>query len=297
MPEKITNPDYYRLFELRRLTLFDISYLCAGYYPDEGTLADLLENIKREKRSIEQNENFPLIPISVPGEVLSWWGTFRQVWVDWDISMYRQAVVKVQQAHPSRPIEIYELSQFLIALDSKKLRLTHTLTYAEWQEVFADWSAKGKELPKNPFLNPELRAAPAEKDKGADADLEPIAPATEPEQKGVSVFPTLVGTKWGQIVIAFLNGDEVLIKAGSISVKAGFTKMGMIDSRKRDKNKQWLLLEEVANGNGLFPSRHNKRQRQILARKLKSYFNLSDEPFVKKNRKWETVFVIHPETE
>lgn len=116
-----------------------------------------------------------------------------------------------------------------------------------------------------------------------------------PEHKGSSVFPTPPGTKWEKIVISFLNGDDVSIRIGGETIKTDYKGMGMIDGRGGGTSVQWKLLEKVAENHGDFPKGHKKKQRQLLAIALKSYFKLTGEPFKKLKRQWEADFTIHPE--
>lgn len=255
MPVKITNPDSYQLYELRRLTLFDLSFLCAGYYPDSQTRDDALENIRRAENYLEPYKDFPmfpslegtssgitkdqklnaerqhriiggmqkqwidqnkdidkpvyLLPLHMPAEVFSWFDLFRQNRLEQASLNLRNAVEETQRANPSFPGKVFESLRHRVALREEKFLLTYTLTYAEWRECFDSLAANGKELPRNPFLNPELRRRPVS-DKGAGVGLDATAPATE--SKSVSLPAHNDGEAFKVGVLARLAGLRNLHK-------------------------------------------------------------------------------------
>lgn len=296
MPEKIKTPSDYRLYELRLLTAWEISYLCAGYYPDEEKRRNEIENIQRTKEELEGRKNLPSIETDAsPEPVQAWYRLFRERLYQWANALQRDA--RANLPPPQQPLDragteekaAYEQTfQFLLGLDTEKLLLTHTLTYKQWQDVFADWKANGKELPQNQFFNPELR----------ETEIQNAPVNTVPSSSGASTFPTAPGTTWEDITIKFIDGHTVSIKAGSQSNRYSYEAMGMNNRKSSKPNKQWELLIKLAENHGeaTFKSDSKlKATKKNLSKGLKTFFNLKDDPFKYQKTKYIAIFKIHPE--
>lgn len=108
-------------------------------------------------------------------------------------------------------------------------------------------------------------------------------------------FDTPLGTGWRDLRIRFLDGHTVTISVNSRRERWTFAEMNMKDARNGNPNKQWKLLEQLADNDGRLswtsPAAHPKwkKQVQLLAHRLQEFFGLPDSPFYsyKKGKGWE----------
>lgn len=97
-------------------------------------------------------------------------------------------------------------------------------------------------------------------------------------------FKLVRGTKWENIVIEFLNDEEVEIKAPKVKHKTNFKKMGF-EGRGGKPSVQWVFLGVLANHSGEInwgdkeANKRFKKQAQLLAEGLQNYFKLDYDPF------------------
>jgi hypothetical protein len=114
------------------------------------------------------------------------------------------------------------------------------------------------------------------------------------EQKKSLGLPDNV--KWQDITIRFIdNGDNVEISTKEITKMASYQDMGFEDSRKKRPNVQWHFLRLLAmpqfNGelswekisaSGITNPKEQtnyKKKKQLLAKTLKNYFGIREDPF------------------
>lgn len=110
---------------------------------------------------------------------------------------------------------------------------------------------------------------------------------------------------WSDIVIKFLDGHNIQIVVGKHIYKADYKEMGFEDSRQLKPNLQWTLLKGLSDNNGGtswqegIAKNNVKKQKQLLSTKLKSYFNIEDEPFYpyKKKLGYQIKITLVPESE
>lgn len=110
---------------------------------------------------------------------------------------------------------------------------------------------------------------------------------------------------WGDIIIKFLDGHNIQIVAGKYIYTANYKEMGFEDSRQLKPNLQWTLLKGLSDNNGGASwqegvAKNNvKKQKQLLSIKLKSYFNIEDEPFhpYKKKLGYQIKITLVPESD
>lgn len=97
-------------------------------------------------------------------------------------------------------------------------------------------------------------------------------------------------SKWEDIELAFRTEFEVRIKYKDNEVVVNHEDMGFSDKRQPDETKakgSWEFLRLLAMDNGVFPlskltgkDRENrKKQKQLLAKSLKQYFQIQSDPF------------------
>lgn len=100
------------------------------------------------------------------------------------------------------------------------------------------------------------------------------------------------GTRWEQIVMKFLNGHEVLIKTGDISIVSDYEALGFADNKSKLKlpKVQWDLLVGLSKVNGELTWKNNDvlqprvrssatKQKQLLSDTLKKAFGINNDPF------------------
>jgi hypothetical protein len=101
----------------------------------------------------------------------------------------------------------------------------------------------------------------------------------------VNRFATPPGTNWQDILIRFLDGHTVSISVDGRTERLTFAEMNMKDGRNGNPNRQWKLLELLAqNGGRLSWSTSaagfkQKKQVELLSHRLRQYFGIAENPF------------------
>ena len=116
-------------------------------------------------------------------------------------------------------------------------------------------------------------------------------------------------TKWSDIIIKFLNNEEVIITAKELRKQTNYEEMGFEDEKKKSPNKQWDFLKLLAIKNHTISWENNydlsikniwraKKQKQLLAESLKAYFQINDDPFFdyKKEKAYKIKINLIPES-
>jgi hypothetical protein len=97
-------------------------------------------------------------------------------------------------------------------------------------------------------------------------------------------------TKWEDITIRFLNGEDAIINVKSDVHQVNYEVMGFEDEKKKTPNQQWAFLRLLASKKGEVSWNNNrdmtlkqvnsvKKQKQLLAEVLKTYFQIDEDPF------------------
>lgn len=121
-------------------------------------------------------------------------------------------------------------------------------------------------------------------------------------------FP--LDTKWSDIIIHFLNGQEARIEVKGFIRNTEYKAMGFEDEKTHKPNQQWVLLKLLSVKGGKLSRENNqdleskkidrvKKQKQLLSDTLKRYFQIrNDEPFYdyKKERAYKIKMALIPET-
>lgn len=137
-----------------------------------------------------------------------------------------------------------------------------------------------------------------------DADTPEPKPIPPAQKKDTSKpFQHL---KWDTLTIQFIDGHHVKISGQDTktTVTAYFKEMGFEDARKRQPNKQWLLLKLLAESNGGLSWEKSeakgdiKKKKQLLAKTLRDYFGIKDDPFYpyKENDSYRIKINLIPES-
>ncbi len=112
------------------------------------------------------------------------------------------------------------------------------------------------------------------------------------------------GTRWEDITIKFLDGQEVLIKARNFSQHTDYAAMGFQDERKKMPNTLWAFLVLLSQNNGEISWRNpratdkGKKNKQLLSDSLQAYFRIEDEPFYeyKEEKAYKLKMKLEPES-
>ena len=122
----------------------------------------------------------------------------------------------------------------------------------------------------------QVKHAADNKTETISHDLNPVQPVT-----------LLPGTRWEDIAIMFLDGNNVRITAKDRTWETDYKQMGFEKGRSRPRvpNKQWNLLEDLAEKHGQVSWDDGqadlkiKKRKHLLSKSLQSYFGISADPF------------------
>lgn len=159
--------------------------------------------------------------------------------------------------------------------------------------------------------NPEFLISPPKK-KYTEEEIHDLIHAVIEKTVKIMANKTLLNkldlpkkTTWEDIVIKFKDGHNVQILAGELVYNANYKEMGFEDGNKLNPNQQWQFLKGLASAKGeicwkqsLKPERTQKIK-QLLAKGLKEYFGLKDDPFIthRKDKIYQLKFKLLPESE
>lgn len=107
----------------------------------------------------------------------------------------------------------------------------------------------------------------------------------KPKNKKIQLRKFPPDTKWEDIKIQFLNGQEVILKIKNLTYNTSYEEMGFQDERKKIPNKQWEFLKGLSEIGGVISWKSSratpkgKKQKQLLAEALKAYFQINEDPF------------------
>lgn len=107
----------------------------------------------------------------------------------------------------------------------------------------------------------------------------------KPKNKRILLKEFPPDTKWENITIRFLNGQEVIIKVKDLTFQNTYEGLGFQDEKRKLPNKQWEFLKGLSETNGEISwgdsraTLKGKKQKQLLAEALKAYFRIDEDPF------------------
>jgi hypothetical protein len=110
-------------------------------------------------------------------------------------------------------------------------------------------------------------------------------------------------TKWEDITIQFLNGQEVIIKVRDLTFQTTYEGLGFQNERRKLPNKQWEFLKDLSEIGGTLTWQNlratvkGKKRKQLLADTLKAYFQIDEDPFYpyKKEKAYKIKIKLIPE--
>jgi hypothetical protein len=125
-----------------------------------------------------------------------------------------------------------------------------------------------------------------------------VLPSEEPCP---NFFPTPAEATWSDLRLRFVDGETLRIEVCGVVQTVHYVEMGMVDRRNRKPTKQWELLRSFASGHGVLivdnktAKLFTQKRRENLAKDLKAFFRIHDEPIVPIKKGWKTVFVLEPD--
>lgn len=108
------------------------------------------------------------------------------------------------------------------------------------------------------------------------------------ESSDRSIFPYTLpkGIQWQNIIIKFLNDEDVETIVNRITYHTNFKEMGMVGKGKKPTpSVQWIFLKVLAMNNGEITIKDSdarplyKKQKQLLSESLKQFFKIDYDPF------------------
>jgi hypothetical protein len=119
------------------------------------------------------------------------------------------------------------------------------------------------------------------------------------KEKSEFVEATTKDTKWEAITIRFLNDHEVKIERGKETSETNYEEMGFADGKSKQPILCWDFLHLLSTNKGVFPlgrlsekdNNARKTQKRVLAKKLKAFFKIKEDPFEEYDR-WKKEYRI-----
>lgn len=149
------------------------------------------------------------------------------------------------------------------------------------KKKFLEWTKALHEYLMPRLKQLEVISATIKPTKGSSDDLSPDKP--------IMGFPHRLpaGTTWEQIIIKFIDEENVFIKSRQYTHNTNYKKMGFADSRGKTLKPGvlWILLKTLAKLNGEITIKDPeakdvyKKQKELLAKTLQSYFRIDYDPF------------------
>ena len=123
--------------------------------------------------------------------------------------------------------------------------------------------------------------------------------------KGIAPLDLPEETRWENIEIKFITGNDVLITLTNdfnFRKKFNYKELGFENSRTTQPNKQWQLLERFSESEGIidwqnrFAVKELKKRKELLSKILKSKFAIEEDPFYsyRKEKCYRAKFTIRP---
>jgi len=121
--------------------------------------------------------------------------------------------------------------------------------------------------------------------EGLQDGLESIT-QTKKDNKNRFPYKLPAGTTWNNIIIKFEDDEKVYIQVKQFKLSTDYKEMGFVGAGKKPKpSEMWAFLRILAERNGELTIKDReakdkyKKQKQLLAKSLQSYFSLDYDPF------------------
>ncbi len=152
----------------------------------------------------------------------------------------------------------------------------------EKQEKKAKETEKEHETKETPPTKIEITNMPELQVKG----LKEIANMRQKDDRPKFPHKLPAGTRWEEIMIKFENNEKVFIKVKQFREHFTYKDMGFIGRGKNpNPSEAWIFLKVLAQVNGELTIKDTevrdkyKKQKELLAKALQSYFSLDYDPF------------------
>ncbi|MCX6723165.1 MAG: hypothetical protein NT094_03850 [Candidatus Staskawiczbacteria bacterium] len=161
------------------------------------------------------------------------------------------------------------------------------------QDKFSNWNFWGEKLNELTLLCNEFEKkyktliTIANLPKLEISNHEEGSKTQEENNKPIFPYPLPAGTTWKNMVITFLDDENVFISVKNKELNINYAGMGFLDKRCNISrpNEAWLFLRTLAELYGELTSKDPQRrekyvkQKELLSKSLKYYFSISDDPF------------------
>ncbi|MDP3939893.1 MAG: hypothetical protein Q8R92_17380 [Deltaproteobacteria bacterium] len=114
----------------------------------------------------------------------------------------------------------------------------------------------------------------------------------------VSRFPTPPDSRWEHLTLRFLDGETVEVRIKDVRRILTHAEMGFSNARNGSPTLQWRLLEAFAEEEGeltwksTHADRRNAKRKQLLARGLRTLFQIEGDPFQTFGKGWKARFRV-----
>lgn len=91
--------------------------------------------------------------------------------------------------------------------------------------------------------------------------------------------------RWEDITIEFKDGHDVVVRIGKLSQHVNYKEMGFQNQKTRKPDSQWAFFRGLAVSGGAISWKNStanvryKKTKQLLSERLKTYFNIQEDPF------------------
>lgn len=122
--------------------------------------------------------------------------------------------------------------------------------------------------------------------EGLEKGLEAIAKSKNEDDRPKFPRKLPAGTKWQNIIIKFLDDENVYVQVKQFKYNTNYKEMGFVGKGNNpNPSEAWTFLKVLAKVNGELTIKDTeardkyKKQKELLAKSLQSYFSLEYDPF------------------
>lgn len=201
-----------------------------------------------------------------------------------------KALPKVKEVLPEKTTEAIELMEYVFDPSTKNDDKRITTTVSELKRAIKNMQGSVAMFIQQATQKVEITSMPT------------VHTIAEKSTSQTNKFPFKIpaGTTWQSIIIQFTDSNYVNIQVAGHSHPTGYADMGFVDKRTNKPTIQWGLLSLLAKGGGELPASSGdasdkyKKHKQLLADKLKEYFNIEPDPFEPYKGGYKTKITLVP---
>jgi len=116
--------------------------------------------------------------------------------------------------------------------------------------------------------------------------LKEIAKARKQDDKPKFPHKLPAGARWEEMIIKFLDNENVFIQIKQFKLKTNYQDMGFVGKGNNpNPSEAWIFLKVLSRLNGKLTIKDTeakdkyKKQKELLAKSLQSYFSIDYDPF------------------